>query len=888
MGCLGGQANELLYLTLGGQLLAPANVAASPGDGEVAVSWESVAGADSYNIYWDTASGVASARTNVITNAAAPYTHIGLTNGSAYYYVVVGVNTEGEGVESGEVNATPQVPAPGAPTGVSAAAGAAGSGQITVNWNAVTGADTYNIYFSTTPGIAIGTAGVTSLQNVTAPYLHTGLTNGQTYHYVVTANSVGGESPVSAEVNATLIPDAPAGVSAAPGNNSAIVSWTEVTGATSYNIYYSTNNSFAIGDAGVVAVPGGVSPQTVTGLSNGTTYYFIVTAVNASGESGGSVQSSTVPVPDPPPAPPSSVTATAGAAGSGEISVSWPAVTSATSYNIYWDTVSGVTTGTGTKITGVTSPYLHIGLTNGLTYYYIVTAVGNGGEGAASAESSAALTPDAPVTVTAYPGNGSATVSWSASTGAVSYNIYYSTNSAFNIGDAGVVAVPGGVSPQAVTGLSNGTTYYFIVTAVNNGGESLASSRTAVIPNILPGTGMPVYVDLTLQQITYAIKDPEVQVYVDATWQKMAVVATNQANNGLLGYNCNLDGSSCAVTVINTGTEGNTPSMAIAAGTGRPLLVSASDINGENILYACTRDFGTCSPSPISADASKGNDSGLNPDIVYDIDVNKVYTAAMSNNTGGGSVTGRLVVYKSHPLIIPLQNQWETIQYDIGQKVGWANGRIADSGWDPSIVLDTISATRQIIVATRDNNNNDRLSLFRCDVPNFTSCSHLDASAAAGSVQLGGVINGSGREPAAAIDPVNNRVLIATRHNGNGDQLYLYSCALDFSDCFAENISADAKGLASYNNSGFTPSISVDKFNKKVLIVTEDAANNNKPALYRCDLATGTNCSYTDISAGQGNKSGITPSTAIDWVNSKLITVTENQAAASILGIFKN
>lgn len=43
-------------------------------------------------------------------------------------------------------------------------------------------------------------------------------------------------------------------------------------------------------------------------------------------------------------------------------------------FNIYWDTSPGVTKETGTKIANVTSPYDHTGLTNGTTYYYVVTA----------------------------------------------------------------------------------------------------------------------------------------------------------------------------------------------------------------------------------------------------------------------------------------------------------------------------------------------------------------------------------------------------------------------------------------------------------------------------------------------------------------------------------
>jgi hypothetical protein len=85
-----------------------------------------------------------------------------------------------------------------------------------------------------------------------------------------------------------------------------------------------------------------------------------------------------------------SVPNTINATGSdGAVTISWDAVSGATSYNIYWSTTSGVTKINGTKITGATNPYSHTGLTNNTTYYYVVTAVNSAGESAESPQSSA-------------------------------------------------------------------------------------------------------------------------------------------------------------------------------------------------------------------------------------------------------------------------------------------------------------------------------------------------------------------------------------------------------------------------------------------------------------------------------------------------------------------
>ena len=88
-------------------ITAPSNVNATAGDGQVSISWGSVSGATSYNIYWSTSPGVTADTGTNISNVTSPYTHTGLTNGTTYYYVVTAVNNYGESGESNEVSATP-------------------------------------------------------------------------------------------------------------------------------------------------------------------------------------------------------------------------------------------------------------------------------------------------------------------------------------------------------------------------------------------------------------------------------------------------------------------------------------------------------------------------------------------------------------------------------------------------------------------------------------------------------------------------------------------------------------------------------------------------------------------------------------------------------------
>lgn len=179
---------------------SPVGVMVSAGDTVNTLQWNSVTGATGYNIYWSTVSGTGKSGTK-LPGVASPYNHSSLTNGTTYYYVVTAVNAAGESAASAEVAGTPAAPSPSAPSlmGVTPA-----NQQNTISWNPVAGATSYNLYWSTTSGAG---ASATKIANVVSPYVHTGLTNGTTYYYSVTAVSAAGESGHSGELSATpLVP----------------------------------------------------------------------------------------------------------------------------------------------------------------------------------------------------------------------------------------------------------------------------------------------------------------------------------------------------------------------------------------------------------------------------------------------------------------------------------------------------------------------------------------------------------------------------------------------------------------------------------------------------------------------------------------------------------
>ncbi|MDR0503589.1 MAG: fibronectin type III domain-containing protein [Treponema sp.] len=191
-------------------------------------------------------------------------------------------------------------------------------------------------------------------------------------------------------------PVAPTGLSAsAVSSNEIYLSWNAVSGATGYRVYSAASSSGT-----KTNITSGSLTSTyanVTGLTAGTTYYYWVTALNGSRESGYSsnayattLSSST---PTPTPNVPSAPTGLFAIPSVNEIYLSWNAVTGATSYNIYSNSTNSATG--STLIVSVYSNSATItGIPANTTRYYWVTAVNNYGEGDFSSSASATTLDD--------------------------------------------------------------------------------------------------------------------------------------------------------------------------------------------------------------------------------------------------------------------------------------------------------------------------------------------------------------------------------------------------------------------------------------------------------------------------------------------------------------
>jgi fibronectin type 3 domain-containing protein len=271
----------------------------------------------------------------------------------------------------------------------------------------------------------------------------------------------------------TTVPAAPSGLTATAGNAQVTLNWTASSGATGYYVKRSTTTG---GPYTQIATQAGTN-DTDTGLTNGTKYFYVVSAYNSAGQSANSSEVNATPVLPPPPTP----TGLAATAGNTQVSLSWTASASATGYRVKRSTSSG----TETQISAPTSTaYTDTGLTNGVKYFYVVSAVSSGGESANSLEVSA--TPVAPVNPPAAPaglqaagGNAQVSLSWNASAGAASYNVKRSTT---NGGPYTTAVASPTLTNYTDTTVTNDTTYYYVVSAVNAAGESPNCAQASATP----------------------------------------------------------------------------------------------------------------------------------------------------------------------------------------------------------------------------------------------------------------------------------------------------------------------------------------------------------------------------------------------------------------------
>jgi len=402
---------------------APTGLAATVGSGTVTLTWNASGGATSYTVKRGTATGGPYTTLGTVTSPSpTSYSDSGLTNGKTYYYVVSATNNVGTSANSAELAATPIVP----PTFTSSA---------TTSPNPVTQGNSTTITFTVTDTantLTNGTVQVLAVDpdgNTVASQNFTGqnFTASQAHTYTL------GFTP---SVAGTFV--AKVGVFSATGQQ-----WSWNASAASITV----NSSLTFSSSATA------TPSTVVRGSS-TTIAFSVTDTGTSSLSNGNVELQVFDT-----------------SSNAVVTQVWSAQNFTGgqnhTYSYTWNVPGSQATGQYTAMIGVFDSAWSTNYSwNSIAASITVTAVQSA--------------PSAPTGLGATPGNAQVALSWTASSGATSYNVYRGTAAGAESG----TAIATGITLTSYTdsSVANGTLYFYKVAAVNGGGTSPLSNEASATP----------------------------------------------------------------------------------------------------------------------------------------------------------------------------------------------------------------------------------------------------------------------------------------------------------------------------------------------------------------------------------------------------------------------
>ena len=453
----------------------------------------------------------------ILTAAGQAYVQMPVHNANLYYRIPGRLQAE-RYVTINQMNIAPTTDANGLADMKSSAAGGSldyniqvdSAGNYPLNFRVAGATGQIKVYNG---GTLLGTANIPTTSWSTVSTTVSLAAGTQTLHVVLSANAQQLNWMDFLATNGT--PSIPSSLSATPGGNQVVLNWSFSAGATSYNVKSSTTNG---GPYVTIASPTTTS-YTNTGLALGTTYYYVVSAVNAAGESTNSIQvgATTAFLPvnlalNQPTTVSSYQASSPYCPGSyavdGNPATRWASAWSdpqwiyvdlgatynitevvlnwqnshATSFLIQvssdansWTTIYSTTTGPG-GIQDLT------GLSGLGRYVRMYGTVRYNGFGYSLWEFEVYGTVPTPTGLTATAVNTQVALSWNASPGATSYNVKSAASS------GGTYSTMANVTTTSYTntGLFNGTTYYYEVSALNSLSESPNSTEVSATPTNHP------------------------------------------------------------------------------------------------------------------------------------------------------------------------------------------------------------------------------------------------------------------------------------------------------------------------------------------------------------------------------------------------------------------
>ena len=417
----------------------PGNLVASAGNGKVDLSWNPSAGADAYQIKRALSSG--GPYSTIASQAGSTaYSDGSVNNGTTYYYVVTAENSAGESLPSNEANATPASASYDMAVSEIAIAGTV-TGNLTGTWA------TDDVYEQIRE---VESGGKPSSRH---SYLE--------HKWVL--NVAGGDAVTFfLEAFRTSNAENDSFIFAYSTDDVAYTDMVTVNKTSDDNTYQSFGLPPAVSGTLYIRVRDSNRSSGNNFLDTLFIDHLFILSDNSNGNT-------------PPPAP----AGLSAIPGDGSVSLSWMPSGGATSYNVKRASTSGglyAAIATGLTVTA----FEDLGLQNGSTYYYVVTASNGVGTSPNSEEASATPAvpnlPNPPSSLVAsQAGKRKIALNWTQSNSAgITENIIYRSNSSGGT-YVPIQSIPAGTFYQD-GGLNSGSTYYYRVTAVNGSGQSAPSN----------------------------------------------------------------------------------------------------------------------------------------------------------------------------------------------------------------------------------------------------------------------------------------------------------------------------------------------------------------------------------------------------------------------------
>jgi len=301
------------------------------------------------------------------------------------------------------------------------------------------------------------------MQNYTGYQIAVGIFTASGTSEVITMSGAAQLNPV--QLRQLVAPPSAPALSAVPGDSLVLLSWTPSATATGYNVKRSTTSGSEV----TLPTGGNVTGTNFTDSTavNGTTYYYVVTAINPLGEGANSTQ--VMATPSFAALPPASLSAVS---GNDQVVLHWPISTGASGYNIYRSTTYGDAYSLVGNATGFTNTnYTDASALNGNTYYYVVTALAGITESSYSAQAAAILL------LSGGGCGGHPTFNWTAGDNASSYKVFRGPASG---GESGVPLTTTTSTAFVDLSATIGTTYYYEIKPVVGGVDGAPSSELSI------------------------------------------------------------------------------------------------------------------------------------------------------------------------------------------------------------------------------------------------------------------------------------------------------------------------------------------------------------------------------------------------------------------------